>query len=163
MRGYGVLEDVPMIVPIVLALLIFFGALSWATGVVNKTNERVDTILALIRVADAFTQWGVITDQTWDESCDAIRTKEQDVGFVACLVGPGNVKDVLEDLRTPGGGLNPYACPSLSCTSPGVDRYLPRRTSYVLVRYFPVTYQVDMGGSVRNDVNFLVVAVWPKG
>ena len=150
-----------MVVPIVLSLLIFFSALSWATDTVNRTNERVDTTLALLRVADAFTQWGVITKDTWEESCEAIRTKEQDVGFVVCLVDPGDVSDVLNRMRSSSGGIDTSACDSL--TSPcAYTEYLPRKASYFLVRYFPVTYQNDNGSTVENQVKFLVVAVWPR-
>lgn len=163
-RGYGVLEDVPMVIPIALALILFFSALSWATSTVNRTNSRIDTTLALIRVADAFSQWGVLTDSAWDKSCDSLRQREKDVYFFAYLVEPNNLQDSVRSLSAGDPvNLNPsHVFNGKRCISDAFS--LPKRGTPLLVRYFPVTYQRDTAsGSVENVVRFLVVVVWPKG
>ncbi len=163
MRGFGVLEDVPMIVPIVLALFVFFGALGWATSAVNRTNSEVDMSLALIRVADAFAQWGVLTDDTWKTSCEAVTTKIQDVGFTVCLTSPEQVGNVLNSIKNDIKSGN-QICGGMtySCASAWSQSHPPRRGAPLLVRYFPVVFQTSTDTSVRNDVNFMVVVVWPR-
>lgn len=152
MRGYGALEDVPMIIPIALALILFFSSLAWAINTVNSVNRRVDTTIATIRVADAFAQWGMLTGDSWDMSCNVIKDQEKAVYFSAHLVRPDELDDFL---RSFDDDLDVKRCESLHLQRP--------RGSDVYVRFFPVTYQEPDGGVVENKVYFLVVRTWPKG
>ncbi|HID09232.1 TPA: hypothetical protein EYP13_03305, partial [Candidatus Micrarchaeota archaeon] len=99
-KGYSALEDVPMVVPIALALILFFSSLSWAINTVNSVNRRVDMTLAMIRIADVFAQWGVLTDETWDTSCNVIKDREKDVYFLVYLVKPTHLNAVLNNIAT---------------------------------------------------------------
>ncbi|MDN5358541.1 MAG: hypothetical protein PWP76_384 [Candidatus Diapherotrites archaeon] len=159
-RGQGVLEDVPMVVPIALALILFFVALSWATSTVNRTNTEVDLTLALIRVADAFAQWGVLTDSSWDTSCGTVQQKETSVYFYVYLVDPADLDASLASFASSISALSAPSNAEKTCVSPGARP--PVRGEDVLIRFFPVTYQ-NSGDVIHNDVKFLVVAVWPKG
>lgn len=148
-----------MIVPIALALILFFSSLSWAVNIVNSVNRRVDMTIAAIRVADVFAQWGVLADDTWELSCNAIKDKEKAVYFSAYLVKPENLDASLKDL----GGRNPRTNNSnvlKSCMSASFKS--PATLTDVYVRFFPVTYQNVVNGMVNNEVFFLVVRTWPK-
>lgn len=163
-KGYSALEDVPMIVPIALALIIFFASLSWAINTVNSTNRRVDMTLAIIRVADAFAQWGVLTEDTWNQSCNAIKDKEKSIYFLAYLVEPDDLDDSLRSLRyndkLAPNSVNVHAYDNKRCNS--VPLVVPKKVTDVYVRFFPITYQIQNNGVVENDVLFLVVVTWPK-
>ena len=159
MRGYSALEDVPMIVPIALALILFFSSLSWAVNTVNSVNRRVDMTIAAIRVADVFAQWGVLTDDTWELSCNAIRDKEKAVYFSAHLVKPENLDVFLRGLKGQNPAPNnPHVLKS--CMSASLKA--PNKFTDVYVRFFPITYQNVVNGMVDNGVFFLVVRTWPK-
>lgn len=152
LRGYSALEDVPMVIPIALALILFFSSLTWAINTVNSVNRRVDTTVATIRVADAFAQWGVLTGDTWDLSCKVIRDQEKSVYFSAHLVKPDDLEDFLNSFSD---RFDLKSCESVASRKPG--------GSSVYVRFFPVTYQELRNGVVENKVYFLVVRTWPKG
>lgn len=153
LKGYGALEDVPMVVPITLALIVFFSSLTWAIDTVNSTNRRVDMTVATIRISDAFAQWGILTDKEWDLSCNIIKDKEKGIYFSVYLVSPEDLDSFLKKGE---------AVDLKRCEAPSAET--PSKHNKLYVRFFPITYQSKSGADiVDNNVCFLVVMVWPKG
>ncbi len=143
-----------MVVPVAIALILFFGALSWATSHVNAVNQQVDLALALLRVADSFAQPGVVTESSFDQSCSAVKGSETSVNFAVCLVSPDNLANYLKGISSGSSGG--------SCVKKCYTASIPRRLPGMITNYFPVSYQVSSGSLPENDVYFLVVTVWPR-
>ena len=146
MRGEAI-EDIPVIIPVVLALVIFFGSLSWTVTRMGDVDAYVDVSVKLLEIADVFVQQGVITDAVFSSYCDVAKNSFPGYGFIVAVVSMNtDIEDALK-------------CSTTLCCSTGT---IPVRKR-VLVRAFPVTYQMDVGGTPFNEVYKMVVATWREG
>jgi len=149
MRGFVALEDVSIIIPIAVAIILFFSALAWAISTIQSTNATVDLSLKIVDLADVFTSPGVLTSKSFDQSCSSALTLANGYGFVVYITSPDNPA-TLQDVVA--GSVSADVCPN---PPPSVPEH-----ASVLVRAFPIPYQTSKDGLPYNDVNLLVVAVW---
>jgi hypothetical protein len=160
-RGYSAIEDVPIIIPIAVALIMFFASFGWAIKTVNEANDRVDMTLSLIRVADAFSSQGVINKSLFNNICDSAKSSITDVGF---LVFHATDLKKLNNLVKHHLKKGTMPCSYNTSKYPCCTNSKTLSSNRMLVRVFPVTYNSSVGSSVpENNVTYLVVVVWPKG
>ncbi len=151
------LEDVPVIVPIVIALLLFFGALGYTMDRVNSANESIDLTLKLLELSDLFTQGTIITDDSFSSACQVAETSFPGFGYAVGIVDmdsspSGNPKDTLRIICLS----SPHCVSSNYCS--GFPAGLERKT--VIVKEFPVVYQ-DVGSNPPiNELKKMVVMIW---
>lgn len=154
-RGFVALEDVSIVVPMAVAIILFFSALAWAISTIQDTNASVDLTLKAVDIADVFASPGVITKSSFDQACTSAETLASGYHFVAYLTNPDN-PITLEDIR---GG----TYPTLMCPNPATTLFSPNqipKNRTVLVRAFPIPFQESGSALPYNDVNLLVVVVW---
>ncbi len=150
-RGYVALEDVSIVIPIAVSIILFFSALAWAISTIQNTNSSVDLTLKAVDLADVFASPGVITDKSFSSACSSAITLANGYGFLVYVTSPthpATVSDVENRRRTP----------TLICPASPVPQ-IPKRTT-VITRAFPIPYQETLAGLPYNDVNLLVVTVW---
>jgi len=147
-RGFVALEDVSIVVPIAVAIILFFAALAWAISTVQKTNGSTDLTLKLIDIADVFTSPGVLTKSAFSQLCGSAMTIASGYGFCAYITSPTSPTPLRS---ASGAALHCGACDSI-----------PKHVT-VLSRAFPIPLQTQYNGLPYNDVNLLVVAVWQGG
>jgi hypothetical protein len=152
-KGFVAIEDVSIVIPIAVAIILFFSALAWAISTIQKTNADVDLTLKVVDIADIFTGPGVLTDRSFRQSCDSALTLAEGYGFVAYITDPNN--PIMIDQSNHRFSSYPgLVCPA----NPDLTR-IPARGK-LIIRAFPVPFQDSSGGLPRNDVKLLVVAVW---
>lgn len=158
MRGIEALSDVPTIVPIILALVLFFSSIVWAINRVNSLNDDIQMSLDLIRVAETFTQTAYITHQSFQDFCDVTKTQFGSQPFVVAVlpmetykqISRGDPKSFLVEIYNRAQ----MKCPkNISNLSSALSR-----ASKVLVSAFPVLVQ-DIT-LPRNDLRVMVVGLW---
>ena len=146
------LMDMSTIIPIVLALLLFFGSVVSAINTVSKKNRQIDLVFSLVNVVDTLTQTGVITKENFKRSVGILRSSLP-VNFYVCIT------DVNDDqynnciLRADKTSTNVTKSPQ--------DIISTLKTRSYLSFAFPVTYQVvDKNGIPFNEVKKVLVIVW---
>ena len=144
------LEDVPVIVPIVLALLIFFGSLSWAIQQTNAVNDSLDLFLGLMGIMEIFTQGNFLTNKDFTTYCNMARDQYPDYGFIVALV----------DVDTPVNRVIESKAGQPRCEH---EAQSMKQARNVLVRAVPVVYQEMRSGIPYNVIKKLVVGVWKRG
>lgn len=151
--GFVALEDVSIVIPMAVAIILFFSALAWAISTIQETNASVDLTLKAVDLADLFTSPGVVTAGSFKDACDSAFTLASGYGFLVYVTSPDKPV-TLEDVRN-------GSTPSLMCPNSGSPINIPSHTS-VITRAFPIPYQSSSGtgGLPYNDVNLLVVTVW---
>ncbi len=60
------LIDMGAIIPIVMALLLFFGTLVYTINTIEEKNKKMELLFALFEVSNMLTEKGVVTDE-WIE------------------------------------------------------------------------------------------------
>ncbi len=150
MKGISVME-MSTIVPIVLALLVFFGSVVSALNTVEKKNRQIDLVLSLIQIVDRTTEAGVLTKPRFHEAMNVVR-QTLPVNFYVCVTRYNDStynQCELWDAKT-----SEYNYPSPNSV---VNKL--RNVDYISVA-FPVTYQIEMGGVPFNEINRMLVIVW---
>lgn len=153
MKGIAVME-MGTIIPIVLALLIFFGSLVSAMNTVNQKNRRIDLVFSLIQIVDRVTEAGVITKKNFNEVQSVLKetipvnyyicvTTYDDDQYSRCGTGRGLVAAKQDDLK--------YKSP---------QQIVGSLSGEYVSAAFPVTYQVTKDGVPFNEVNRMLVIVW---
>ncbi len=151
MRGFVALEDVTIVIPIAVAIVLFFSALAWAISTIQDTNSSVDLTLKIVDLADLFTSPGVITQGSFKQACNSAFTTVTGLGFSVYVTSADNPQPCAD---VQGGWV---------CTSRSDGSACPPQHVTSLTRAFPVPLQESRDGLPYNDVNLLVVTVWKEG
>lgn len=159
MRGVEALTDVSTIIPIVLALVLFFSSVVWAINRVNSLNDDIQMSLDAIRIAETFTQTSYLTRQSFLDFCDVAVTQFGSQPFVAAVL-PMN-----EYRKVPRGDPKSFLTRVYDKAQMKCPRNLNVSTtlgkaSKVLVNAFPVLVQEQGGGTPRNELYVMVVGLW---
>ena len=141
MKGIEALSDVPTIVPIVFALVLFFSSVVWAINRVNSLNDDIQMSLDAIRVAETFTQTAYLTLQSFQDFCDIARTQFGSQPFVVAVlpmdtykqISRGDPRIFLAEVYNSAQMRCPRSVPDLSSVL--------GRAPKVLVSAFPVLVQ----------------------
>ena len=150
MKGIALME-MSTIVPVVLALLLFFGSVVSAINTVNEKNAKIDMVFSLVQIVDRLTEAGVITEERFHSVVEILRSS-MPVNFYVCVT----------DIRD-----TDYSRCSLEGSKPegiGSAEEAERRAAgdYISAT-FPVTVQVDRDGVPFNEVKKILVMVWEGG
>ncbi len=152
MLGVSALEDVPVIVPIVVALLLFFSSLNFALDRVSKANNQIDLTLKALELADVFTQGTIITQNGFNASCEVAKTSFPGFGFVVAIMDI----DASIRARDPQQMYSSLKSKSPRCfTEPA-----PGKKQTVIVKAVPVVSQEIEGGIPVNKLKKMVVMIW---
>jgi len=156
LRGIEALSDVPTIVPIVFALVLFFSSVVWAVNRVNSLNDDIRMSLDAIRVAETFTQTAYLTLQSFQDFCDIARTQFGSQPFVVAVLPVDTYRQISRgDPRAflPAA----YDRAEIRCPRnvPDLSGVLGR-ASKVLVNAFPVLVQKG----AHNELHVMVVGLW---
>ncbi len=157
MRGFVALEDVSIIIPIAVAIILFFSALAWSISTIQSTNESVDLTLKVVDIADVFTSPGVITKSSFQQACDSAVTLAEGYGFMVYVTSPDDPAPA-DEACSWNPDTQPICKPS-SLFDCSTYTNLGKRTT-VVTRAFPIPYQENRDGLPYNDVNLLVVTIW---
>ena len=150
MKGTS-LMDMGTIVPIVLALLLFFGSVVSAVNTVNKKNRKIDLVFSLVNVVDTLTQTGVVEENSLEQAVELLRNTLP-ASFYVCIT------DVNDDNYT--------QCTLKASKENGTgekrdpDYVINHLNTDYLAFTFPVSYQVEKDGVPYNEVNKMLVIVW---
>ena len=154
MKGTS-LMDMTIIVPIILALLLFFGSVVSAINTVSEKNRKIDLVFSLVNVVDTLTQAGVITQKNFGESV-ALLQKTLSSGFYVCITDVND--EEYED------------CELVASKEEGnIEERRPQEIINTLhnkdyVSFaFPVTVQEEKDGIPFNEVKKALVVVWEEG
>ncbi len=142
------------IIPIVLALLIFFGSLVSAMNIVNQKNKRIDLVFSLIQIVDRVTEAGVITKNNFNE-VQSVLKQTIPVNYYICIT---TYDDDLYTRCGNGNGLVAAKQDDLKYESP--QNVIKSISEEYVSAAFPVTYQVMRGKVPFNEVNRMLVIVW---
>jgi len=144
MRGVA-LPEVMTIIPVVLALLIFFSSMVTALNKVTEKNKKTELTLTLVWIVDRLTESGVLSDERWDEIEELLKDNTTS-NFFVCLseVEGGSC------LRTMGKGVD----------ATNIGGVVGKIKGDYVTATFPVSYQINKGGVPFNDVKKITVIVW---
>ncbi len=85
------LMDVGSVIPVVVAVMIFLGAMATALNTINERNEVIDLAVAMAKIVDTITRENVITKKGFGEAVTLLEATE-DVSFhvsITCENGRG--------------------------------------------------------------------------
>ena len=151
MKGFVALEDVSIVVPMAVAIVLFFAALAWALNTIQGTNTSVDLTLKIVDLADVFTSPGVVTAESFDQSCKSATALMSGYGYLVYITSPDSPKSIGDAFS--GGPI---------CSSVLSADQIPKHAT-VVTRAFPIPFQTTRNGLPFNEVNLLVVSVWREG
>ncbi len=151
MRGTS-LMDMTTLVPIVLALLLFFGSVVSAINTVSEKNRKIDLVFSLVNVVDTLTQAGVITQDNFEDAVELLQNTLPN-GFYVCVteVDDDQYNDCIYSASKERG--------TGETRRPEEVLLSLKNRDYVSFS-FPVTVQEDRGGVPFNDVKKMLVIVW---
>lgn len=144
MRGIA-LPEVMTIIPVVLALMIFFGSMVSALNKVAEKNSRTEMALTLVWIVDRLTESGVLSDERWDE-LESLLKENTPMNFFICL----------SDIR--GLGCKKVIAKGTDASDIG-SAVKDIRGDYITAT-FPVSYQINKDGIPFNEVKKITVIVW---
>lgn len=137
--------EMSTIVPIVLALLIFFGSVVSALNTVASKNEKIDLVFSLVQIVDRITETGVVTQKNFNDSIASLKGSLP-VHFYVCITRVGD-----EDYSS---------CGLKSDDSTTPDQIFQKHSQDLISATFPITYQTTKDGVPFNEVNKVLVMVW---
>ena len=150
MKGVSVME-MGTIIPIVLALLLFFGSVVSALNTVEKKNKQIDLVMSLVQVVDRITETGVLTKEQFDEATDVLK-ETLPANFFVCVTS--------YDDSTYRNCTMKKAKPDSWSTYTPQTLVTRLRNRDLISAAFPVTVQVNVNGVPFNEVKRMLVIVW---
>jgi hypothetical protein len=137
-------DDLPSLIPLLFALMIFFATYSFALNEFTLENQEINNKLEVLRISRIIRTDGLIdSHQDFNHLCDTIplTTVKFKAGLVDYWADPGSVRlrgaaDVIDDVDSG----NPFMCVSKGLTIDEATDIEARRI-YSLI--YPVALQQD--------------------
>jgi len=158
-------DDLPSLIPILVALIIFFTTFTATFEVYERGNTRFDRIIKVLKISNELRGDKYINDvEEFDELCDKVSVRG--VNFKAGLVdliqeGERPFEFInIEDFANEGKGIYEVGGKKLVCASSYSAKMAPGDEA--VSKIFPIAFQdttsIQSGFAVRPML--LVVIVW---
>ena len=156
-------DDFPSIFPIVAGVLLFFGTLAYAAGVIDEKNSYFEVRKASLGLAYILTQKGRLRQMEFKSLCDTQAVDyacSKGVKFYAALVPQCDGVKFYDDFRdsVTAGSYEPESC-SLTKQGETLDLAEVAKKNPVVVNY-PMAVPCPSAGAYTYGLGTVSVVVW---